>query len=70
MDSQGRKVIVCDNGTGVSKETVQTGSQLDITFAVYFSLLNVDMPAVIFLLIYFLPWLADLLSEPLIKSET
>lgn len=59
MDSQGRKVIVCDNGTGVRKEFSEHHQNPMCPFC---SLSSVDMPAAIFLLIYFHPWLEDLSS--------
>lgn len=67
MDSQGRKVIVCDNGTGVRKDTIKTGPNANITF-VCFSSLNADMPVVTSLLTFSHQWSEDLLLEPLIKS--
>lgn len=58
MDSQGRKVIVCDNGTGVSlKNKSRVDPATNLTY--YFSLSNADMQEATSQRTFSHQWLAD-----------
>jgi hypothetical protein len=57
MDAEGRKVIVCDNGTGVS--ILLFLHQVHFFHTYCFSILNVVIVHQIFLIFIFHVWLVD-----------
>ena len=77
MDNQGRKIVVCDNGTGVrdifqlkKKKTTKLKKINKFFFLFTKSLSNAGSRAATFPSTYFRPWWADPYSDRAPESTT